>query len=215
MALFAQYSNASNFRNFLYGNEDYIGLNSYLNIDYKDYYDNFFNVLTIAGTQDDPTDQFGPNGLDNWGILLGMSRNVLIPDTRKRFGFGDDTVPTTMNGWPQSFNYGAFYSGATLFTPMADDIYRCMLMMRYQTLTSNMSILSITNILNNFFINLNTFGLTNAQTVNVQDNLAEMSITYTFTETLLPYQTAIFNTEDSSTNYLPRPTSVAPIIVQP
>jgi hypothetical protein len=69
-----------------------------------------------------------------------------------------------------------------------------------------MSILNITDILNNFFANLLTYHIiTNEQTVSVQDNISEMSITYTFNGALTSLIKNIFVYPYSSTYYLPVP----------
>lgn len=205
--LFAQYSNADNLNNLLYGTSTYPGLNSYLNINYVDFVTNFFDVRT-AGTE----------GLDNWGAILGITRNIYIPNVSTLFGFGDSASPPSPpgpTGYPQAFNYGGFYSGGAKYTALDNDIFRCMILLRYQTLTCNMSIQAISQILNQFFKNLNTYGYANTQVVQVQDNLAPMSITYTFSQTLEPYQTVIFSSVYNPTNFLPRPMGVKAIIVQP
>ena len=152
--------------------------------------------------------------LDNWGRILGVSRNIFLPAVTKLFGFGDSAnppAPPGQDGYPQAFNYGSFSSGGALFTTLPDTIFRCMLLLRYQMLISNMSILNIGDMLNTFFVNLVQQGLP-GNTVNVQDNLNVMSITYTFETELLPYQRVIFN-PNLKFSLLPRPLGVIPIIL--
>ncbi len=211
--LYAQYANANNFKNLLYGYIDdiepelyYQGFNSFINIDYREFYDTFYNIYTANSA-----------GLDNWGLILGISRNIYIPSYSYFFGFNSSAHPFSVipNSGTQSFNYGGFNSGATTFQPVEDYFFRAMLLLRYQTLTCNMSILQITNILNTFFKNLAAFqGVPNIQVVSVQDNLTPMSITYTFTQVLSPQILAIFGSTHNF-NLLPRPLGVASVIVQP
>lgn len=221
--LFGQYANANNIKNLLYGYissdnplEYYEGFNSFLNIDYMEFYTTFFNIYT-ANTA----------GLDNWGSILGISRNIYVPAYPYFFGFNSTNRPFTVtaNVGTQSFNYGGFNSGATTYQPVDDNFFRAMLLLRYQTLTCNMSILAITTILNTFFANLSKFAIADnptrrrflaaQQTVSVQDNLAPMSITYTFSQKLTVQQGAIFSAQNNTVSLLPRPLGVEAIIVQP
>lgn len=213
MGLYAQYANANNFKNFLYGYIDaeepllyYPGCNSFINVDYNEFYDTCFNIYTANSA-----------GLDNWGLILGITRNIYVPNFTKFFSFNNKTnpYPVVSGTGAQSFNFGGFNSGNTVFQPVDDYLFRAMLLLRYQTLTCNMSILQITNILNIFFINLAKFQNTvNTQIVSVQDNLVQMSITYTFAQTLPPQIRAIFGGYPLNINLLPKPMGVKAIIVQ-
>jgi len=201
--LYVQYSNASNFNNLLYGNESYKGLNSLLNINYEDFVNYFFDIRT-ANTQ----------ALDNWGIILNTSRNYYGSVDNHLFGFNQE--PNNDKQLPQNFNNGAFYSGQTQFISMADSQYRSLLLMRYQTYNSNMSLLSIAQILNTFFKNLYLY--TNDEyyadiKVSVTDNAEPMTITYTFTKLLNVFLSSIFISSEFSTYYLPKPMGVLAQIV--
>jgi len=212
--LYAEYANAEYFNNLLYGVDTtethFDGFNSYLNINWQDFYNIFYNIYTATSY-----------GLDNWGRILGVTRNIYIPIIKNTFGFGDSEnppAPPGPDGYPQAFNYGSFSSGGAKYTSLKDSQFRCVLLMRYRTLVSNMSILSIQYIMNEFFFNLTRFAdedTPNTQFVSVQDNLAEMSITYTFTQKLEPWQTVIFSSSQNPTNLLPRPLCVKAIVLQP
>lgn len=201
--LYVQYSNASNFNSLLYGNESYQGLNSLLNINYEDFVNYFFDIRT-ANTQ----------ALDNWGIILNTSRNYYGSVDNHLFGFNQE--PNNDKQLPQNFNNGAFYSGQTQFISMSDSQYRSLLLMRYQTYNSNMSLLSIAQILNTFFKNLYLY--TNDEyyadmKVSVTDNEEPMTITYTFTKLLNVFLSSIFISSEFNTYYLPKPMGVLAQIV--
>ena len=211
MTLYVQYSNSSNFQDFLYGTDENIGLNNILNISWVDFYNDIFNILTANSV-----------GLNLWGQILNTSRNYYLPISSRTFGFNVNPMNTT--GYAQNFNNGTFYSGATWST-LPDGEYRCLLMLKARTFISNMSIASITKLLNDFFINLQQYG---SDTQNYQfvvsvavDNTQIHQLNYIFKDVsptptgLLPLWVGyIFSLSNLNTNtyYLPLPIGTIPNI---
>lgn len=211
MTLYVQYSNSNNFQNYLYGTDNYDGLNSVLNLYWKDFYDQIFNVKTCNS-----------DGLNIWGQILNTTRNYSLPTVSKTFGF--NVNPNNTTDYAQNFNHGTFYSGAT-YSILPDGEYRCLLMLRAQTFISNMSILSITKILNDFFINLQQYGnpaINYKFVVSVTvDFLQQNQLNYKFkdvsenpTGQLPTWITYIFSVSNLSKNtyYLPLPIGTVPNI---
>lgn len=211
MTLYVQYSNSKNFQNWLYGTNNYIGINSTLNINIKDFYNNIFNINTCNTT-----------GLNLWGQILNTPRNFYIGTAPKTFGF--NVNPHNTVDYAQNFNHGTFYSGG-LWTTLPDGEYRCLLMLRARTFISNMSILSITKLLNEFFLNLqgyanNTENYQFSVSVSV-DNFTHNQLNYIFkdlsiapTGKLPIWITNIFSITNISVNafYLPLPIGTYPNI---
>jgi hypothetical protein len=205
--LYIQYQNAPYWERLLYGDSEvpYKGINSYVNIEYRDYYKDYFNIYTASG-----------DALDNWGIILNTSRNIqsLKLDTSKTLKFNKNTTPIT--NFKPAFNHGSFAPLSSVgYVSLDDNQYRCLLLMRYQTFTSNMSILSITDILNTYFSNLNKYGYPNTQVVSVNDNFTSPTagiIIYGFSQPLDTIESTIFTKPDSHTYYLPVPLGVTAVI---
>lgn len=211
MTLYVQYSNSKNFQNFLYGNDTNIGLNSVLNIRVQDFYNDIFNILT-ANTA----------GLNIWGQILNTDRGYYLPTGDNVFGF--NVRPNNTTDYAQNFNHGTFYHGGN-YSILPDGEYRCLLMLRARTFISNMSILSITSLLNDFFINLKQYGSTTQNydfivSVNAEYNYNNR-LNYTFkdvssnpTNKLPLWISYIFSVINISNNnfYLPLPVGAYPKI---
>jgi len=75
------------------------------------FYKNIVDIETAQGV-----------GLDIWGRILGIGRNLDIEETDGWFGFAEADY--------EPFGYGPFWDGAiiTQQTPLADDAYRVLLM---------------------------------------------------------------------------------------
>ena len=213
MTLYVQYANSTKFQNFLYGNDDFIGLNNLLNIKWNDYYDQIFNILTCNST-----------GLDIWGKILNIPRSYYIGTQDKTFGF--NVNPGNITDYAQNFNHGTFTAGNTWST-LPDGEYRCLLMMVARTYISNLSILQITKLLNDFFINLqkygtpnNTFNYSFVVSVSV-DNANPHQLNYIFKDVssnpdgkLPQWISFIFSLGNYNTHayYLPLPVGTSPNI---
>lgn len=161
-----------------------------LSIDEDAFYNDFFNILTCKS-----------DGLDNWGVILGQSRGIVVPDVSQVFGFYK-----TDDAWsppPKNFNRGLFYK--KVLSPiqnLTDDAYRHLLLLIYGNQTINYSIGSCARLLNYYYQSIDA-----NKKVKVEENVVEiMSIKYLFNFILKPYEHAIFNI---TTGALPRPAGVS------
>lgn len=211
MTLYVQYSDSAKFQKYIYGDDTDIGLNSVLNLDWEDFYNLVFNILTCEDT-----------GLNIWGQLLNTPRNYYIGTQDQTFGFNVNPGNTT--DYAQNFNNGTFFAGAT-WSILGAGEYRCVLMLRARTFISNLSILEITSLLNDFFLNLQTYG---DSTVNYKfivsvavDGTNAHQLNYTFkdvsvspTGQLPVWIATIFDLTNynNGTYYLPLPVGTVPDI---
>ncbi len=206
--LYTQYANSANFQNFLYGgtkdSTPYAGLNNYINSYWRSFYDQIFYITG----QDINT-----AGLDAWGQILGVGRQYQLPTQDKTFGF---TVnPGNITDYAQNFDHGSFYSG-TGFSILGNTEYKALLILVARTMMSNLSILSITKLLNDFFVLLNI-----SIDVSVAvDSVNPFQINYTFKSggvlTPLPlWVSYIFSIAyiDKGTFYLPVPIGRQPNLI--
>ena len=102
--------------------------------DIVNFYNNVWNIKTAQG-----------NGLDIWGQILGVQRNLAIPSTNY-FGFEEAVSGTTGS---QPFNQAPFFSGvaATSNYAMSDTQFRQCLMVKAAANISDLSIKSINALL--------------------------------------------------------------------
>jgi len=126
-------------------------------------------------------------GLDVWGRILGVGRVLAVP-SGQFLGFQQDADA-------QPFGFGILYHAAQLTNNVAltDEAYRALLLAKAALNITDSSIPSINNIM------LSLFGQG-----YVRDN-GDMTLTYVFTESLTPVQTAIVY----QSNVLPKPTGVS------
>ena len=214
--LYVQYAQSTNFQNLLYGENtvdtQYPGLNNYLNVYWQDFYDQIFNILTCNSV-----------GLNIWGQILNTGRQYYIGTQNQTFGFNVNPGNTT--DYAQNFNNGSFTVGGT-YTILNDGDYRCLLMLRARYFVCNGSILAITKLLNDFFINLQLYGSTDDQDYNIivtvsPDVSTPYQVNYHFKHTVTPgselplWIAAIFTPNSAVNNnayYLPIPTGGFPNI---
>lgn len=132
-------------------------------------------------------------GLDVWGRILGVNRVLQVP-TGEYLGFESDAQA-------EPFGFGIFYSGSRLTNNVAltDTAYRTLLLAKAALNITNASTPAINSILLNLFGN-----------GYVRDN-GDMTITYVFSETLTPVQTAIV----FQSGVLPKPCGVSFDVEQP
>jgi len=149
---------------------------------FDDFYELLWNIDTAQGF-----------GLDVWGRILGVNRVLQVP-LGAYLGFESDAQA-------QPFGFGIFYSGsrATNNVALTDQAYRTLLLAKAALNITNASIPATNAIL------LSVFG-----DGYVRDNL-DMTLTYAFSETLTPLQTAIVY----QSGVLPKPCGVAFTVEQP
>ena len=149
---------------------------------FDSFYDTIWNVDTAVG-----------NGLDIWGRIVGVNRVLQLPSDTSYFGFEEAT------SW-QPFGQAPFFSGETVTNnySLTDPAYRILILAKALFNITNGSIPAINQIL------LNLFGQG-----YVTDGL-DLTMTYTFPNTLTPVQYAIV----LNSGALPRPPGVSATVVQ-
>lgn len=158
-----------------------------------DFYAYVWNVYTAAG-----------QGLDDWGMIVGVSRYLQIPNSPAYLGWKEAYVaghPTTI---PQPFDQEPFYGGllSTYTFPLQDVDYRQLILTKAAVNISNISVPNINAILRFMFADANPLHPNGV--VYVIDNL-NMSFVYNFTFIPDPVQLAIIQTSD----VFPRPAGVS------
>lgn len=169
-------------------------------------------------------------GLDIWGRIVNIRRELLIPETLEYFGFNEAV------GSGQPFEQAPFYDGtppATQTLRLADDAYRALIYIKALRNISSTNPLSINTLLRNLFTTSRTsteisytplgefvlgesvMGYLYAETTvdagrcYVSD-LGDMSMRYTFEFELTPYEFAVI----TQSGALPRPAGVSATIFQ-
>jgi hypothetical protein len=107
-------------------------------VDLAQFYANIWDVNTAVGY-----------GLDVWGLIVGVSRNIQVPASSNYLGFDEAyTVPTANTG-PQPFNQAPFASAtpATVTFSMTDSQYRQLILVKAAANISDLSIPSINALL--------------------------------------------------------------------
>lgn len=195
MSKYVQFSNSKR------TNQLIDGIVNGLTINPDEFWETFFNIDTAQRC-----------GLDNWGKIFGLPRIVLISDsTDDIFGFGvDEDYPLPYeNAYPQNFDNGSFFdpdidSDSTVPYELNDYQYRQILKFRYRCLTSNFSMISINQILNELLINLNP------QYKCYAIQTAQFRIEYRFNFQLDDWIRAMFNNR----KILPVPAGVNGVIME-
>lgn len=157
------------------------------------FYDNIWNIATASGY-----------GLDIWGEIVGVDRNLQIDNATDYFGFEQGVTLDTFGPGGVS----PFYQGQPLTSSYAltDTAYRQLILAKALANICDGSITSLNAILLALFGPSNPFGpggkcyVTNGQ---------DMTMTFTFEFTLTPVQSSIIN----RSGVLPVPSGVHATIV--
>jgi hypothetical protein len=154
------------------------------------FYYTYWNLLTASG-----------QGLDTWGVILGVSRELTIVPSDDYFGF----YTTNLDWEPWGTGGQApFFNGSlpTETIALPDDQYLQLLLTKAAANICQTTIPALNRLIQSLF---GSFG-----PCYVQD-LGNMQMAYVFGFTLTPVQTAIVTTS----GVLPHPTGVAVSIVVP
>lgn len=160
---------------------------SYFNTGWGDqFYSIVWNVDTAQGF-----------GLDIWGRIVGVGRELQIPSTDKKFGFytgTDSYLP---------FNQGTFYTGegATDTYRLADNAYRTLILAKALSNISATDCRSLNRVINNLFPNRGRAYV---------NDLGSMSIRITFEFFLEPWEKSVL----SASGVMPRPAGVGLSIIE-
>ena len=106
-------------------------------IDIANFYTQIWNVATAVG-----------NGLDIWGQIVGVSRNLQI-SASNYLGFDESVTTPTLTTGAQPFNQAPFYGGPTATTTFAlsDSQYRRLILVKAAANISDLSVPSINALL--------------------------------------------------------------------
>lgn len=141
--------------------------------DFDTFYDYVWNLNTAQGF-----------GLDIWGRILGISRNIKIPNSGQFFGFDDSALD-----W-QPFNQAPFFLRNQGFGPdstftLADGPYRTLLFVKALSNISDSTARTYNTLLQNLF---------RGRGVCYVADLGGMMMQYRFYFVLAPFEVAILTT---------------------
>lgn len=152
-------------------------MNGYLDprADFDTFYDFVWNVETAQGF-----------GLDIWGRIVNIKRELLIPETPNYFGFSD-ALPGS-----HPFDEQPFFDGsepATRTYRLSDDAYRQLILVKALANISATNAPSINQLLQNLFAGRGRCYV---------NDTGNMTLRYTFEFLLTPYEFAIMTQADAS-----------------
>lgn len=175
----SQYGNSETLLQLIENFNDYIDPNA----DLDTFYDYVWNVKTAVGF-----------GLDIWGAIVGVGRNLTVPNGTF-FGFAG-------TGY-QPFGQAPFYSvaGSTVTYPLSDEAYRVLILVKALANISNSTTFAYNRLLNILFAGRGRCYVL---------DLGNMQMQYTFEFALQPFEIAILNTSGA----VPKPAGVAISVVQ-
>lgn len=152
---------------------------------FEDFYEFLWNVDTAQGF-----------GLDVWGKIVNVTRELTVPGEANFFGFSEETDASP-------FNQAPFYSGppGTRTYVLGDDAYRVLILTKALYNISGSSAESINQLLRNLFPGRGR--------CYVRD-LGAMQILFVFEFTLQPFELAIL----TQSGAVPRPAGVSSDILQ-
>lgn len=153
--------------------------------DIQAFYDYVWNVETAQGF-----------GLDIWGRIVGVNRDLIVDTTQTYFGF-DDTVDDYA-----PFGQAPFYSGPTTGSyQLSDEAFRTLIMVKALANISQTTIPALNQLLSNLFSGRGRCYV---------NDLGNMQMRWTFEFYLEPFEVAII----TKSGALPRPTGVKSFMLQ-
>jgi hypothetical protein len=151
--------------------------------DFDAFYDYVWNVETAQGF-----------GLDIWGRIVNISRELKIPDAGPYFGFSEANM--------EPFGQAPFMeaSASTQTYLLADDAYRQLILVKALTNISSTNAPTLNQLLQNMFAGRGRCYV---------NDLGGMQLRYTFEFLLTPYEFAIM----TQSGAIPRPAGVGAILI--
>ena len=177
--IISQYDNSSTIVQLIQNMNEYLDPRA----DFDTFYNFVWNVETAQGF-----------GLDIWGRIVNISRELLIPDDPVYFGFASGSF---------GFDQAPFFDGtvpATHTYALADDAYRQLILIKALANISATNAPTINQLLRNLFAGRGRCYV---------NDLGGMQLRYTFEFLLTPYELAIM----TQSGALPRPAGVGAIII--
>jgi hypothetical protein len=150
------------------------------------FYDFVWNVDTAQGF-----------GLDIWGRIVNVSRNLTIPGTTTYLGFNEAYTAITAATGAQPFGQAPFYTGvqATNTYILADDAYRTLILVKALANISDCTVPNLNKLLQTLFAGRGRCYVTDT---------GAMEMRYVFEFQLLPFELAIL----TQSGAVPRPAAV-------
>jgi len=158
-------------------------MNGYL--DPRTDFDNFFNFVWNVDTAQG-------FGLDIWGRIVDIGRDLTIPEDPLYFGF-NEALPGSYPFEEQPFYVG---TGATQTFRLADDAYRTLILVKALANISSVTAPSLNQLLQNLFAGRGRCYV---------NDLGAMSMRFTFEFQLTPVELAIL----TDSGAIPRPAGVS------
>ena len=180
--IISQYGNSATITQLVRDMDQYIDPRA----DFDAFYDFVWNVETAQGF-----------GLDIWGRIVNISRELQIPTDPNFFGFSD-ALPGSYPFGEQPFWDGV--AGATNTYRLADDAYRQLILVKALANISATNAPSLNQLLQNMFAGRGRCYV---------NDLGGMSLRYTFEFLLTNYEFAIM----TQSGALPRPAGVGAILI--
>lgn len=186
--LISQYANSPTIVQLVQNMGQYVDTGADLNT----FYDFVWNVDTAQGF-----------GLDIWGRIVGIGRDLNIPGVASYLGFTEAFTEETADTGPQPFGQAPFYSGpaSTTTYTLADDAYRKLILVKALGNISDCSVPSLNQLLQNLFAGRGRCYVTDT---------GAMEMRFVFEFNLLPYEIAVL----TNSGAVPRPAAVSARLVQ-
>lgn len=179
--IISQFANSPTLTQLIFNMNEYIDPRT----DFDNFYDFVWNVSTAQKW-----------GLDIWGRIVNVSRNLLIPSDPDYLGFAEAADF-------QPFGQAPFYSGAvtTQTFTLSDDAYRTLIMVKALANISACTVPSLNQLLQNLFKGRGRCYVTDT---------GNMQMRYTFEFALQPFELAIM----TQSGAVPRPAGVLASVLQ-
>lgn len=180
--LISQYANSPTIVQLINNMDEYINPET----DFDAFYDFVWNVETAQGF-----------GLDIWGRIVGIGRELTIPSDETYLGFGEAFTAPTADTGPQPFGQAPFWIGerSTETYTLADDAYRTLILVKALANISDCTAPSLNRLLQNLF---------HGRGRCYVNDLGSMQMRFTFEFYLQPFELAIL----TQSNAIPRPAAV-------
>ncbi|MGP2449012.1 DUF2612 domain-containing protein [Pantoea stewartii subsp. indologenes] len=132
--ILTQYADSPKLKSLIYSFNQAVGIEDFID----SFYDMVWNIQT-AGTY----------GLDVWGKIVVVSRQLTVTENKIYFGFQEALSDPPVVDDPQPFNQAPFYSGEVLTSTvtLTNDIYRKLIMMKAAANISDCTIPNLNRLL--------------------------------------------------------------------
>lgn len=136
--ILTQYADSPKLKSLIYSFNQAVGI--------EDFIDNFYDMAWNIQTAQ-------TYGLDVWGKIVVVSRQLTVTENQIYFGFNEATSDPPVVDDPQPFNQAPFYSGEVLTSTvtLTNDIYRKLIMLKAAANISDCTIPNLNKLLQYMF----------------------------------------------------------------